>query len=225
MATGQPTLRVLSIGCSCINRFQFNFFVERHPDLAPVFPRGLFDWNIASLEATLLVLRHAADGSLERILKDDHKFHVAWDALILHRELPSFSFFHEETPHDLLADPDRRSDFVGKLLYLAQPFVTPPGIRTHLVWSNLQPNLPATVDNVIPWGEFNLTERRYDTAKSLGRRLFGAETTYSFLSTPQDIETSLTAQQDVHVINLPRGEAYEGDPFLYDEILKAAIQT
>ena len=225
MALGRADVQVLSIGCSCINRFQFNFFIDRNPDLASVFPRGLFDWNIASLEATLTVLRHAVTGTLTRTLEDDDQFHVAWDAFILHRDLPGFSCFHEDTPHDLLADPYRRSAFVGKLRHLARPFEAAQGVRTHLVWSNLQPNLPDTVENVIPWDDFILSAQRYSEVKALASRLFGEDTGFSFLSTPQDMEASLNTQPDVHMIDLPRGDAYEGDPFLYNDILTGVIST
>lgn len=224
MASGRPDRRVLSIGCSCINRFQFDFFIHRHPGSAALFPRGLFDWNIASLDATLRVLRLATDGSLTQVLDDSTSFHLAWDALILNRDLPGFSFFHEEKPKELLADPERRAAFLGKLRHLSRPFVSPaPNVQTHVFWSNLQPNLPDTVENVIPWDGFVLSQARYDEAKALGRRIFGDATTFSFLSTPQDMDIALADQPDVHVFDLPRGPEYKGDPRLYDALLSGLL--
>jgi len=226
MAKSQPHLRVLSIGCSCINRFQFNFFLERHPEYTAVFPRGLFDWNIASLDATLTVLRLIADRRLEDVFEDDARFHVAWDALILHRDLPGLSFYHEETPHDLLADQDRRSAFISKLNHLSRPFVAPdPNTQTLLVWSNLQPNLPDTVENVIPWEEFILNEARYDETLSLGRRIFGQDTDFLFLTTPQDTELSPEVCPDMRIVDLPRGDTFQGDPRLYEDILTKVVRN
>ena len=153
-------------------------------------------------------------------------FHVAWDALILHRNLPGFSFYHEETPHDLLADPDRRSAFISKLNHLSRPFVSPDAdTQTLLIWSNLQPNLPDTVENVIAWEEFILTEARYHETLSLGRRIFGQETQFLFLTTSQDTELSPEACPDMRIIDLARGDTYQGDPHLYEEVLKNVVRN
>lgn len=224
MSRSTPT-RVVSIGCSCINRFQFDFFVTRHPETADSFPRGLFDWNIASLEATLNILSLVAHGRLPAILEDENGFNVAFDALIVHDALPGFSFFHEETPQQLLGNPSRSAAFRGKIRHLAQPFLSPsPEQHTHLVWSNLQPNLPDTVENVIPWSDFVLTEARYQRAKALGHRIFGHSTTFTFLTTPEDTTLASHAYPDVRVIPLARSAAYEGDPMLYDTVLREALQ-
>lgn len=221
---GQPDIRVLSIGCSCINRFQFDFFIERNPESAEVFPRGLFDWNISSLVSTLNVLRLVAEGQLSSVLHDAELYSVGWDALILNEKLPGFTFFHEDTPAALLSDPARRGDFIGKLDHLGQPFVTPArDVHTHLIWSNLQPNLPDTVENVIQWDDFRLTEDRYTEVCKLGRQVFGPATTVSFLSTPQDMQLSAQGLPGVHVFDVPRSDAYQGDPLLYDVILRKVI--
>lgn len=219
-----PRLRVLSIGCSCITRFQFQFFLERAPEHADCFPKGLFDWNISSLESTLNILQLAADGTLEETLRDPTRFHVAWDTLILNTGLPGFSFFHEDTPHALLAEPERRDAFLGKVAHLAEPFTDPdPHLHTHLIWSNLQPNLPDTVRNVIDWEEFTLTESRYDRCKSLAGRLFGPHTMLSFLSTPQDMSPALSRQPDVYIHDIPRDATYTGAPDLYDSLLRRVV--
>ena len=169
-----PSVRILSIGCSCINRFQFEFFVRRHPHAASCFPRGLFDWNIASLDATLTALELVNARRLSDTLSDLSLFRPEYGSLIFNAALPGFSFFHEKEPDALLADPDRAAAFFGKLSHLADPFVAPDlSLRTHIVWSNIQPNLPDTVENVIPWASFQLTHDRYNRAKDTCRMIFG----------------------------------------------------
>lgn len=224
MAAARSGIQVLSIGCSCINRFQFDFFVERNPDRTPLFPRGLFDWNIASLDASLRLLDMAAEGQLREVLLDEKQYTVAWNTLILNAAIPGLSFFHEDTPVALLEDKQRREAFIGKVTHLAQPFLTPhTEAETHLVWSNLQPNLPDTVENVIPWPDFILTEERYAHAKSICRRIFGARTSVHFLTTPQDCGLTEKDRPDVHVMNLPRGQDFKGDPLLYEPILRRIV--
>lgn len=166
------------------------------------------------------MLELAAESKLLSVLQDPGQFHVAWETLIFNGALPGFSFFHESDPKGLLLSPERSAAFLGKLAHLAQPFITSqPNARTHLVWSNLQPNLPDTVENVIPWKDFVLTEARYIRVKDLGRKLFGSATTFSFLSTPTDMSSELGGQNDVIVVPLPRNDSYEGDPLLYESIL------
>lgn len=219
-----PDLRILSIGCSCINRFQFDFFIERHPEYADCFPRGLFDWNITTLEVSLNVLRRAAASDLMPVLGDGELYYLAQQTLIFNTALPGFSFFHEATPQQIIDDQTRRAAFLGKIAHLAEPFVAPPaGVRTHLVWSNLQPNLPDTVENVFDWETFQLTPARYAEVKTLGRRIYGVDTTFSFLSTPQDMQASLADREDVHCFDIPRSEAFKGDDDLYEEVLMQAI--
>ncbi|MCL3881843.1 hypothetical protein [Marivita sp. GX14005] len=220
---GAP-LRILSIGASCINRFQFQHFIERHPETAPAFLRGLFDWNIASLDASLRALRLARNGALTETLGDAERYRIAWDTLIVNGSLPEFSFFREDTPEQLLADPVRRTDFLQKIAHLSAPFATPKrGQRTHLVWSNIQPNLPDTVENVIPWESFRLTEPRYREARRLGCQIFGDDTTFTFIAAPPDAAHEVNAHRDVFLVDLPRGSDYEGPPGLFEPFLQKVL--
>ena len=219
-----PPVRVLSIGCSCINRFQFEFFVKRHPEATACFPRGLFDWNIASLDAALTALEPVNAQRLSDRLSDVSLFRAEYGSLIFNAALPGFSFFHEKDPEALLADPDRAAAFLGKLSHLAEPFIAPDlSLRTHIVWSNIQPNLPDTVENVIPWASFQLTQDRYIRAKDACRMIFGQGCAFSFISTPADLDDALSNQPDVHAVDLPRGPDYKGAPTLFEDILKNAL--
>ncbi|MFP7569177.1 hypothetical protein [Marivita sp. S2033] len=224
MVDALPT-RILSIGSSCINRFQFEHFMTRHPATAPSFVRGLFDWNIASLDATLNIMRLATEGALEEILADPDRYYVGWDALILNTGLPGFSFFHETDPAITLKHAARRSAFLGKVAHLSAPFTfAVSAAHTHLVWSNVQPNLPDTVENVFPWEAFRLTRERYTLARKLGRQIFGQQTTFSFITTREDVEMAVTEHADVHVLDIRRDETYEGPPLLYEEMLNGILR-
>lgn len=218
-----PT-RVLTIGCSCINRFQFDFFKGRHPASEQQFVRSLFDWNIVSLVGTEAILRHAVNGTLRDVLEDASGYFVEWNVLLFHKDLPGVCFFHEQDIAKTFDDPDHKKTLIRKLTHQATPFlsVDHPG-RTHLVWSNIQPNLPDTVNNVTPWDSFQLTLDRYETTKTLARNLFGPDTAFSFLAIAEDVAPELNGCPDVHVIDLPRGPDYEGPPLLYESLLAGII--
>lgn len=218
------TTRVLTIGCSCINRFQFDFFQDRHPETAPHFVRSLFDWNIVSLVGTESILRHAVDGSLQDMLGDATAFFVEWDVLLFNKQLPGVCFFHEQEIAKTFDDPAQQDTLISKLAHQAAPFLAPDYVgRTHLVWSNIQPNLPDTVNNVTPWDTFQLTAQRHANVTALGRDLFGPETRFSFLTVANDVAPELIGVPDVHVIDLPRSPEYEGPPKLYDSLLTGIV--
>ena len=219
-----PT-RVLTIGCSCINRFQFDFYQTRHPRSAPHFVRSLFDWNIISLVGTESILSHAIDGTLGQVLGDAGQYHVEWDVLLFHRQLPGVCFFHEQDSAKAFDDPEQKTTLISKLTHQAAPFLASdyPG-RTHLVWSNIQPNLPDTVNNVTPWADFQLSAARYATIKAMGVQLFGPDTGFSFLTCAADAAHDVIGAPDVHVIGLARGPEYEGPPDLYDSLLTGIVE-
>lgn len=170
------------------------------------------------------MLRCAAASDLIPVLSDGALYYLAQKTLIFNRSLPGFSFFHEEASRQIIDDQTRRDTFIGKVTHLAEPFVAPPAdVRTHLVWSNLQPNLPDTVENVYDWETFQLAPARYAEVKSLGRHIYGADTTFSFLSTPQDVQASLVDRGDVHCFDIPRGAAFKGEEDLYEDVLLQAV--
>ncbi|WP_299786185.1 hypothetical protein [uncultured Marivita sp.] len=215
-----PPTRVLTIGSSCINRFQFDFFQTRHPDTAPRFVRSLFDWNITSLTGTETVLRLAAEGRLRGVLQDKSQYYVAWDVLLFHRQIPGLCLFHEQESAKVFDDPSQQDTLISKLIHQAAPFLSADDSgSTHLIWSNIQPNLPDTVDNVTPWEQFRLTAPRYTAITTLGSQLFGRDTTFSFLGIEEDVADELVGKPDVHIVNLPRGIDYEGPPDLYEPLL------
>lgn len=219
-----PT-RVLTIGCSCINRFQFEFFQARHPGSECHFVRSLFDWNIVSLVGTESILSRAVDGSLLSVLQDKSGYYVEWDVLLFHQDLPGVCFFHEQGIAKTFDDPTQKNSLVSKLTHQAEPFLTPDYAgQTHLIWSNIQPNLPDTVNNVTPWGTFQLSTRRHTAIKTLGKALFGADTAFSFLTIAGDVAADLVGAPDVRVIDLPRGSEYEGPPDLYDSLLAGIVE-
>ena len=221
---GAPT-RVLTIGCSCINRFQFDFFQTRNPGSEAHFVRSLFDWNIVSLVGTESILRRAVDGSLGSVLQDTTGYVVEWEVLLFHQDLPGVCFFHEQDIARTFDDPAQKNSLVSKLTHQAAPFLSPGYAgRTHLIWSNIQPNLADTVNNVTPWDHFQLTRERHASIKALGTALFGDDTGYSFLSIAGDVAPDLIGASDVHVIDLPRGPEYEGPPDLYDSLLAGIVE-
>lgn len=219
-----PT-RVLTIGCSCINRFQFDFFQDRHPETAPQFVKSLFDWNIVSLVGTETILRHAVDGTLQDALRNTAAFFVEWDVLLFHKQLPGVCFFHEQEIAKAFDDPAQKDTLISKLTHQAAPFLSPDySGRTHLVWSNIQPNLPDTVNNVTPWETFQLTAERHATITALGRDLFGPETRVTYLTVANDVAPELIGAPDIQVIDLPRGPEYEGSPDLYNSLLTGIVR-
>ncbi|MFA8387451.1 MAG: hypothetical protein ACEPO2_17640 [Pelagibaca sp.] len=218
-----PT-RVLTIGSSCINRFQFDHFQSRNPGTEHHFVRTLFDWNIVSLVGTEAILRHAVHGTLLSMLQNVSGFRVEWDVLLFHDQLPGVCFFHEQDIARTFDDPTQKSALISKLTHQAAPFLAPayPG-QTHLIWSNVQPNLPDTVHNVTPWESFQLTVDRHAVITVLGRKLFGTDTRFSFFTVAEDVSPELIGAADVHVIDLPRGPDYEGPPTLYDSLLACIV--
>lgn len=218
MGTHPP--RILTIGSSCINRFQFDFFQKRHPETAGSFVKSLFDWNIVSLVGTESLLRRAADQQLLSVLQDTSQFFVEWDVLLFNKQLPGVCFFHEQEIAKTFDDQAQKDLLIRKLTHHAAPFLTPdyPG-RTHLVWSNIQPNLPDTVHGVTDWTTFQLTPERHFEVRSLGRAVFGETTTFSFLSHADDVSPDLINEDDVQVVDLPRGDTYLGAPDLYETLL------
>jgi hypothetical protein len=219
-----PPTRVLTIGSSCINRFQFDFFQSRHPDMASRFVRSVFDWNITSLTGTETVLRLASEGRLRSALQDRSQYYVDWDVLLFHRQIPGLCLFHEQETAKIFDNPTQQDTLISKLVHQAAPFLSADySGNTHLIWSNIQPNLPDTVDNVTPWEQFQLTAPRYTAITTLGRQLFGPDTTFSFLSVEEDVASELVGNPDVHIVNLPRGIDYEGPRDLYESLLAGLL--
>ncbi|MFP7675428.1 hypothetical protein ACG74X_18925 [Marivita sp. S0852] len=164
------------------------------------------------------------DDTLTAILTDSRRFHSAFDTLIFNTALPGFSFFHETEPRNLLRDREKTSAFLAKVSHLAQPFLSrDPALKTHLLWSNVQPNLPTTVANVIDWADFRLTTPRYEAVKALGRQIFGGSTTFSFLTTCKDVEGPLLDHPDVISMDVSRNGDFRGDPILFDTCLQNAF--
>ncbi|MGJ8603414.1 MAG: hypothetical protein ACSHXH_04740 [Marivita sp.] len=218
-----PT-RILTIGCSCINRFQFDVFQALHPDTVHHFVKSLFDWNIVSLIGTETLLQHAVDGHLQALLEDTSEYVVDYGVLLFHRHLPGICFFHEQDIAKAFDDPAQKDSLVSKLAHQAAPFLAPDYEgRTHLVWSNVQPNLPGTVRNVTPWDDFQLTAPRYAKITSLGRQLFGPDTTFTFLTLVADATPEALQNPDVHMLTLPRSADYQGPPDLYAPFLSQIL--
>ncbi len=157
----QPT-RILTIGSSCINRFQFDFFQNRTLDTTHYFVRSLFESNIISLVGTEAILQLALKQELLPAIRDISAYHVAWDALIFNRHLPDVCFYHETEIAQNFETPGEKERLVSKLCHQAGPLVQPrTGGRMHLIWSNIQPNLPHAIENLMAWHHFQLTEERY----------------------------------------------------------------
>ncbi len=217
---------VLSIGSSCINRFQINFLLGRRSELAPAFPRALFDWNISSLNSTIGLLRHAADGTLQDVLADDTLYRLNDQGLIIHEDFPEFLFFHEENPELLLQDNALRRNFLEKVAHLEKPFSFPAkSMPYHLIWSNIQPNLRDATKGIIPWEAFRLNASRREEILDHGRRIFGEDTRFTFISREEDLDDNLSSQPDVLVRDLPRGPEWEGEPMLFDDPLNRALEN
>ncbi|MCK0151821.1 hypothetical protein MWU54_17390 [Marivita sp. S6314] len=213
----QDKTRILTIGSSCINRFQFEFFQARHPDTKPCFTKSVFDWNITSLVATETVLRLAVARDLARVIQDRDLFTVEWNRLIFNSDLPGFCFYHEKDIAAQFHEPGQMDLLLSKLKHQTAPFLRPAFDGcTHLVWSNIQPNLPETVSGFMDWDTFVLTRNRYATIKSLAAELFGLQTQFTFFCNADDLDPDLSTADDVHVMDLPRGDTYRGDPDLYD---------
>ena len=222
MQTQPP--RLLTIGSSCINRFQFDFFQDRTPDTAHYFVRSLFESNIISLVGTEAILQLALKQELLPAIQDISAYHVAWDAFIFNRHLPDVCFYHETETAQNFAKPGEKERLVSKLCHQAGPLVQPrTGGRMHLIWSNIQPNLPHAVENLMAWQHFQLTEERYQTIKSLACALFGSDTRFTFISVAQDLDPGLAHEPDVQIVDLPRGDTYEGPPRLFDTLLSEII--
>ena len=178
-----------------------------------------------SLVGTESILSRAVDGSLLSVLQDKSGYYVEWDVLLFHQDLPGVCFFHEQGIAKTFDDPTQKNSLVSKLIHQAEPFLTPYYAgQTHLIWSNIQPNLPDTVNNVTPWDTFQLSTQRHTAIKTLGKALFGADTAFSFLTIAGDVAADLVGAPDVQVIDLPRGSEYEGPPDLYDSLLAGIVE-
>ena len=220
-----PT-RVMTIGSSCINRFQFEFFQSRHPETEPRFIRSVFDWNITSLVGTETVLKLARAGTLQSVLQDRSLYYVDWDVLVFNRKLPGLCLFHEREAAENLHGPGQLDTLIDKLIHQAAPLLGPGYAgRTHLVWSNIQPNLPDTVDNVTPWQDFQITAARLETIKAHAKSVFGVGTTFTFLTLAEDCAKELRDDPDIRLVDLPRGTDFKGPTDLYEPWLTGIISS
>lgn len=213
-------IRVLTIGSSCINRFQFDFFKDRHSETAQYFSKSLFESNIVSLNGTETILRLALNQKLLPALQDISAYHVSEETLIFNHHLQDVCFYHETEIAQNFETFSEKERLVAKLCHQARPLLQPQKDKPmHLIWSNIQPNLPHAVENLMPWQHFQLTEQRYQTIKSLACELFGSNTRFTFLSVVQDLEPNLSQKPDVQIFDLPRGNTYEGPPRLFESLL------
>lgn len=218
-----PGGKVVSIGSSCINTFQMEFFLRDHQTVEMAQKTALFDWNICPPDATITLLRHAKMGTLKSMLSDRARYMFHPDtSLITHDALKGFLFFHEEAPEHVLGTKPGFEAFVSKTLHLVDNLLSAPEKQTCVFWSNLQPNLRETVEGLMGWEPFVLTAQRYGQIKSLARANFGDNAEFTFVSRAEDTCKSLHDKPDVTLMTLARGADYEGATGLFEPHLKAA---
>lgn len=159
-------------------------------------------------------------------IRDISAYHVAWHALIFNQHLPDVCLYHETEIAQNFEEPGEKERLISKLCHQAGPLVQPRhDERKHLIWSNIQPNLPHAVENLMPWQHFQLTVERYQRIKSLAGALFGSGTGFTFISVAQDLDPKLAHEPDVQIVDLPRGDTYEGPPKLFDALLSEIISN
>lgn len=189
---------------------------------------ALFDWNICPPDATISLLRHAKIGTLKATLSDRTQYRFygrsRQNKRITHDAFEGFLFFHEEDPERILSSASKFAPFLAKTLHLVDNLLCAPEKQAMLFWSNLQPNLRETAEKYGEWTAFFLTPQRYDQIKSLTRANFGDDAEFTFFSRPEDSCESLHDKPDVVVMDLPRGEDYQGAIGLFGPHLEAACR-
>lgn len=209
------TFRIVPVGCSCINRFQL-----QHAFPSRKHGTGLFDWNICAPATTIAVLDMEASGALRQRLADPDRYGLDRGiGHLVHADLPGLYFWHED--RTAAASIAGRQSLASKISHLAATFFD-SNVPTHFIWSNVQPNLKGAIERGtgLPWSAFILTADVCNTLQEKLAKRF-PDATVSFITRREDCDDVIADHPDVHVMELPRGQDYEGAPQLFMPVFSA----
>lgn len=210
---------IVPIGCSCINRFQLEYF------FGPERCRGsLFQWTIATPRATCQVLEHAAAGTLTTAFAEPRQFEL--DAGHLrHRGLDGLYFWHEDGPAILdLADGSRFAAFQAKLRHLLDNTFG-AGKPAWLLWSNVQPNLRRETRRTrLEWADFRLTRATRAALRAAAAPVF-RDPRFVFVGRREDVDPDLWDAPDVVLLEVPRSDKFRGARNLYAQVFNRILEA
>jgi len=210
---------VIPLGCSCMGQFQLNRFIARSGTTGRS-SGSLFDWTIATPDATVAVLEAIADGSALRLLTD-RKNYAAERGHLINREFEGLYFWHERAGQILGNDPSFFADFAAKLKHqLDNLQQDPAGKRRHLLWTNLQPNLQmATAHLDADWSRFVLSPERLAGLRAAVVRVFGPESNLLICLRAEDASPDLRHSPEIRFLELDRSADFHGPDGLFDDMI------
>lgn len=205
----------IPIGCSCINKFQIDFYFKKK---APSFvTRGsLLDWMIVSPRSSVEYLNCVADVRANCIF--ENKENYAIDGGYMHnKHFKGFYFWHEDALNIL--EGSGFLNFSEKVTHLLSNSLDVAGQQIFLIWSNIQPNLLSDIGKTsMVWEDFFLSQEVYESLKASAVRAYGNDARLVCVCRSEDIDTSLIGKSDIFILDLPRGNDYIGNEFLYAPI-------
>jgi hypothetical protein len=208
---------IIPIGCSCINQFQIDFYFGNSNLIG-----SLFDWNVTTPGTTVQVMRCIQAGAAHSLFEDRSHYELE-SGYLKHAFFEGLYFWHENG-RDIMdtKDSENFALFAGKVCHLIDN-MTSFRDNVHLIWSNIQPNLRSAVGDVgLRWDAFRLTRQRYADIKLEAGSVFNAPC-FTFISREEDVEGDVAAQDDVIVMDVPRGTDFKGGKDLYREVFDSIM--
>ena len=213
---------IASIGCSCINQFQIEFFFEEKP-IVKEFAGSVFDWNVVTPQSTLDFFHYVNSGDIKQVMCDSRNYCVEGGRL-KNTVFEGFYFWHENVSA-FAEDESVRQDFLSKVSHLVDNLLSLQGKANSIfLWSNLQPNLKiATYSRPFPWETFRLTQDRYEKITEAVAATFHKDARVLFTTRSEDVDNNVMALRDVITFYLGRGMDFSGPPTLYDGIFEVIL--
>ncbi|NOU39662.1 MAG: hypothetical protein HOO85_00135 [Methylotenera sp.] len=228
----------ISIGCSCINQFQLDFYFGiKKPTFAKkvtkffswitVFSKsksaqkkaGLFDWIVASPTSTIQILEAIVSNNVYRLFTDKSNYSIEYGYL-KNNAFENLYFWHEDGK-EILENDSNFSVFQSKVTHLIDNMLNIANERRcFLLWSNVQPNLKHSLSfRPDSWESFILNEERYDKMTALTKIIFGEDSKCIFICRGEDVDLSSQKLDSIIIIELERSREFRGGADLYAPIL------
>lgn len=235
--------KFISIGCSCINQFQLDFYfgiqkptlikkIVRHLSWSRLFSKtpqarkkaGLFDWIIASPKSTIQILEAIQANNVYAAFTDKNNYSIECGHL-KNNAFDSLYFWHEDGA-SILQSNSQFQTFQSKVTHLIDSMLSiAKSGGCFLLWSNVQPNLKSTMlFRPNGWDAFILREEQYIQIVRLTKTVFGEDSHCNFICRAEDIDFSSSKLHDITIIKVDRSDEFRGVADLYAPVLKNLLQ-
>jgi hypothetical protein len=211
---------IISIGCSCINQFQVDFYFK-NKFMRKTIASSIFDWNIVTPRSTIEFFDYANSGEVKSVMCNKENYTIE-NRKLINVAFEGFCFWHENSIEIMSDEYDKFSEFSNKISHMIDNIFSVSDKNNIVVlWSNLQPNLKSAISALpVSWDSFILTEELYEKIKHVVYFTYGEKTDIVFTTRVEDVDKAIKDNNDVRLFDLDRSQDFTGPNKLYNGIFK-----